>query len=188
MDNTELQHHGIKGMRWGIRRTPEQLGRRPSGNRSRTDSGSGSKSRESRSDSENRPKKISEMSDEELQKAIRRAQLEKQYRDLNPRQVSLGEKVMKEVLAPALTQTSKQLVQEYATKKGKEILGLNPKTEGDLTALRKQVEKLNLEKQYRDLTTPKDTSLQNLKDDVARLTNEKALAKLMEERAEREKK
>lgn len=26
MENNELQHHGIKGMKWGVRRTPSQLG------------------------------------------------------------------------------------------------------------------------------------------------------------------
>lgn len=29
MENNELYHHGVKGMRWGVRRTPTQLGRRP---------------------------------------------------------------------------------------------------------------------------------------------------------------
>ena len=29
MNNNELHHHGIKGMRWGVRRTPAQLGHRP---------------------------------------------------------------------------------------------------------------------------------------------------------------
>ena len=26
MENNELYHHGVKGMRWGVRRTPKQLG------------------------------------------------------------------------------------------------------------------------------------------------------------------
>jgi hypothetical protein len=29
MENNELYHHGVKGMRWGVRRTPTQLGHKP---------------------------------------------------------------------------------------------------------------------------------------------------------------
>lgn len=31
MNNDYLEHFGVKGMRWGVRRTPEQLGHKPSG-------------------------------------------------------------------------------------------------------------------------------------------------------------
>lgn len=31
INNDELEHHGVKGMHWGERRTPEQLGHKPKG-------------------------------------------------------------------------------------------------------------------------------------------------------------
>lgn len=34
MSYNELEHYGIKGMKWGIRRTPEQLGHKPSSSKS----------------------------------------------------------------------------------------------------------------------------------------------------------
>lgn len=33
MENQELYHHGVKGQKWGVRRTPTQLGHRPSNTR-----------------------------------------------------------------------------------------------------------------------------------------------------------
>ena len=36
MSNNELSHHGIKGMRWGVRRTPAQLGHKTSGKKKKT--------------------------------------------------------------------------------------------------------------------------------------------------------
>lgn len=36
MSSNELMHHGIKGMRWGVRRTPAQLGHKTSGKKKKT--------------------------------------------------------------------------------------------------------------------------------------------------------
>lgn len=68
---SELQHYGVLGMKWGIRRTPEQLG-------------------------VNKPKKkrARDMSDDELRKANNRKQLENQYNQLYK-----GKSVVKTILA-----------------------------------------------------------------------------------------
>lgn len=62
----ELYHHGIKGMKWGVRRTKKQLDRAAG----RTKKTSSSKT------------SVKDLSDDELKKRIRRLQDEKTYRDL----------------------------------------------------------------------------------------------------------
>lgn len=69
MDN-QLYHHGILGMRWGVRRSKAQL--------------SGSKV------SKAKPKKAKDMTDEELKSSISRMQLEKQYNNLKGSKVKTG--------------------------------------------------------------------------------------------------
>lgn len=61
MDNNSLQHFGVRGMRWGVRRS-----------RSRSTSTKKSPGR----------KKAKDMTDEELRKKVNRLQLERQYKQL----------------------------------------------------------------------------------------------------------
>ena len=88
-----LTHYGIKGMKWGIRRTPEQLGRRRSGK--------GSEDHQRSRELKNKGAK--NLSTQELKELTNRLQLEQQYNRLNPNAIKKGENVAKGILAVAGT-------------------------------------------------------------------------------------
>lgn len=113
MENNELYHYGVLGMHWGVRRTPEQLGHR-------TKSSGSAKARvrvnkkKAKAASEEKPMTAEEKAkkkenilrsrnakelysnkdlfdDQELRTAYQRLMLEKQIKDLTPKQKSRGE-------------------------------------------------------------------------------------------------
>lgn len=147
---TELRHHGILGMKWGVRRTQAQLGNRTSG---KTDNDSNAE-KSTKKESPPPRKSVKDMSDEELKREIGRLELEKRYDTLNPESVSLGKKIIDSVvvktLAPAAMEAGKQLAKDYMIKNGKKALGLND--ENTSQSLQDTVNALNLKKQYRELT------------------------------------
>lgn len=106
-DDTELLHYGVKGMRWGVRK------RRPSGSSPRAKS-STAKAKPpakptARVSSDHvtaqtiKSRKVSELSNAELQMLNRRMELEKKYRDLNPSKIAKGLKIAKQVVDTATT-------------------------------------------------------------------------------------
>lgn len=145
MDNNELYHYGVLGMRWGIRRSRS------------TSSGKSSKKRKSTNQktvqkSKPKPKTVKDLSNDELKAKITRLELEKRYRDLNPPTVSRGRKFVDKVLAPAATEASKRLLSDFITKQGSKALGLTKaNTEDYTTKLQKEVRKMTLENQYKKL-------------------------------------
>ncbi len=81
MDEDFLEHFGVKGMKWGVRR-----------NKDRVEVAKSSDHNETRAIMK---KPVSAMSNAELQRVNTRRQLETQYSNLNPRAISRGEKFAK---------------------------------------------------------------------------------------------
>lgn len=79
-----LQHHGILGQKWGVRRTESQL--------ARTGKSSIKESSDYKKAAELKKKPISSLSNDELRILNNRLQAETQYKNINKGQVSLGEK------------------------------------------------------------------------------------------------
>lgn len=125
MKQNELFHYGIKGMKWGVRRTEAQLARVRG---ERLPSENNQKAGVSKSSSSAK-KKVSEMSDDELNRAVRRLQLEEQYKRLNPQKVSAGQKfvnkVAKDVLIPAATTVARNTIQRAMENEVKKLLKMD---------------------------------------------------------------
>lgn len=84
MNDAYLAHHGVKGMRWGIRRYRNKDGSLTSEGRKREQRRNIKRKR--REDSKNR----SLMSDAELDRKIKRLEKEKRLKDLTESEVSPG--------------------------------------------------------------------------------------------------
>lgn len=78
MENYELKHYGILGMKWGVRRSEAQLAR------IRGKSQKGNWSDDAKNAAEIKTKSVKQMSNAELRKLNERQQLENQHKQLNP--------------------------------------------------------------------------------------------------------
>lgn len=133
MDNNELMHYGVPGMKWGVIRTPAQLGRKKTSSSKslfgKKKSKPKPKTKPESSKKETAPKKksVKEMSDEELNAAISRLQLEQRYKELSPQKVSMGKKIAKtilnDVVVPAATDVGRQMVKSTLARAGNKTLG-----------------------------------------------------------------
>lgn len=132
MDNNELMHYGVPGMKWGVRRTPAQLGRKKTSSskslfeKKKPKPKPKAKSESSKKETAPKPKSVKEMSDEELSTAISRLQLEQKYKELSPQKVSTGKAVTKRILnniiVPAAEDVGRQMVKTALTRAGNKTL------------------------------------------------------------------
>jgi hypothetical protein len=105
--NQTLQHYGILGMKWGVRRGRESDGRITNKKESSTDS---------KKASELRKKSASELTNVELRQLNERMNLEQQYKNLNIQQTNAGLKFVGNILKEVGKEVAKEFIKAQIKK------------------------------------------------------------------------
>ena len=100
MDNNELYHYGVLGMKWGVRKSRgggvSKTGRRGRTTKERPQAHEDYKKAHSK-------KPVREMSDAELRERINRLDMEKRYRDLKPNTKNSGRRYVNDIIKTGTT-------------------------------------------------------------------------------------
>ena len=100
MDNNELYHYGVLGMKWGVRKDRgggvSKTGRRRKSVKERPPAHEDYKKAHSK-------KSVREMSDAELRSRINRLDMERRYQELNPSIKNRGRKYVNSIIKTGTT-------------------------------------------------------------------------------------
>ncbi len=189
-----LQHYGVLGMKWGIRRYQNKDGSlTPAGKKKATKLKerytqlTGKRMRRNpvksttstKTSSKSKRKTVSEMSDDELKARIDRLTLERRFNELSPKQVSRGaafKKALSDTAVGIIRNNGQKVMGDYLEKKVRASLKMN--IEDPIKELKKEAETLNLKRQiamskaYLESQKPKTTLTRNLIGDVSKLTDQ----------------
>ena len=170
----DLSHHGILGMRWGIRRNKKQLARDPESRKIAKKS----QKADDETDEKKKRKALEDMSDDELKTATNRKRLMNDYlnADASYRKAqaeyaestkSRGRKLAEQCLenmAKTLSTKGVELAVSIGSKKVKEMLGIDDDNRSPLQKLKDQRDEAQYKSDIQRLSNPDNNiNYENLK-------------------------
>lgn len=108
MENNTLQHHGILGQKWGIRRYQNKDGSLTAAGKNRfksktANAGPNNREDHNKAHDKSKSKSVESMSDAELRARINRLQLEQQYAALSSKEVNTGKDYVNKIIKASTT-------------------------------------------------------------------------------------
>ena len=102
MDNASLSHHGIKGMKWGVRRFQNKDGSRTAAGKRRARENASEEPSHDDYKKAHSGKSVKTMSDAELRSRLNRLQMERQYKQLSSSDVNRGKEFVSKTMKALL--------------------------------------------------------------------------------------